>query len=70
MNAATALSPAPPGTRLEFTESIATSCFGSSATSSAAMPQSPVGLTPAASTIRMAVRTGARVQCTTPRGTV
>ena len=31
---------------------------------------SPVGTTPAASTISTAVRTGACVQCMTPRGTV
>ena len=32
--------------------------------------QSPVGSTPADSTIRIAVLTGARVRCSTPRGIV
>src|SRR5215212_1241550 len=31
--------------------------------------QSPVGTTPAPSNIRITVRSGARVRCTTPRGT-
>jgi len=34
------------------------------------LPQSPVGLTPLPSTMRMAVRSGALVRCTTPFGMV
>src|SRR5262249_54089586 len=35
-----------------------------------AVAQSPVGITPAPSTMRMTVRSGARVRCMTPFGTV